>query len=179
MKKNAAKESWYIFSIVMLSVLLILSLYLFLQNPFITNAPVTSGLTSLGTPINLQLESVGTGARSLFFHGSVLPDSKVLQDVKITLKANQPATVARGKVVLFDEFGAIVPITVFTASNWTQNQDGYFYCQEQLSANLVLDFLTAVQIPSAEYGLNPSNIYAMMIIVETLPASSNFQELWG
>ena len=176
-KKNV-RESWFIFAIVMLSIALALSIYLFLQNPFITNKPAYSGLIPLGTPLNIKVDAVGATTQSVFFKGSVLPNSVVRQDVKITLNAAQENAVARAKVFMFDEFAKRIAISITTASNWVAGDDGYYYCQEVLSANLVLDFAKDLQIPSAEEKLNSANSYLIHFTIETLPQSANFEEIW-
>ena len=176
--KKDVRESWYIFTIVMLSILLGLSLYLFLQNPFVTNKPRQSGLIQLGTPINIKVDAVGASAKTVFFEGSILPNSVVQQDVKITLNPAQENAALRAKVFMFDEFVKLIPLEITTTSNWEKGGDGYYYCQEVLSANLVLDFAKELQIPSSEKGLNSANTYSIIYIIETLPVGSNFEEIW-
>lgn len=177
-KKTNTKESWFIFAITMLAIALFLSIYLFLQNPFVTNKPASSGLVPVGTPINIQLNSTGSSAQSVFFYGSVLPSSLVAQEVKITLKPKEENAVARAKVVMFDEFAKAIPLEIITASNWNKGDDGYYYCQEVLSANLILDFAKEIKMPSAEKGLSSANVYAIIFSIETLPQSANFEEIW-
>ncbi|MBR2053020.1 MAG: hypothetical protein IJ959_02570 [Clostridia bacterium] len=177
-KKIGVRESWYIFSIVMLSVLLMLSLYLFLQNPFVTNQPDRPGLPPVGTPLNISVDAAGSNAQSVFFHGSVLPQTFVPQEVKIILKPNQENAVARAKAVMFNEFGKQIPLALTTSSNWAAGNDGYYYCQEVLSANLMVDFVKELQMPAEKEGLNSANVYSIIFSIETLPQNANFEEIW-
>ena len=176
-KKNV-RESWFIFAIVMLSIALALSIYLFLQNPFITNKPAHSGLIPLGTPLNIKVDAVGATTQSVFFKGSVLPNSVVRQDVKITLNAAQENAVARAKVFMFNEKNQLLPINAQTANIWDYSEDGYYYCQEVFTPNLVLDFLQAVEIPDTNFGLNAENVYALLVSVEALPLTADFKSIW-
>lgn len=176
--KKSVRESWFVFTIIMLSILLALSLYLFLQNPFVTNRPAHSGIIPLGTPLNIKINAVGATTQSVYFKGSVLPNSVVGQEVKITLNAAQENAVARAKAFMFDEFAKYIPIEITTASNWVAGDDGYYYCQEVLSANLVLDFAKDVQIPPADEKLSSANSYLIHFIIETLPQTANFEEIW-
>ena len=177
-QKKSVKESWYVFTIIMLVVAIGLLVYLFLQNPFITNAPSSSGLTPVGTPIMIEVNENSSASRPLFFHGSVLPNFEVRQDVNVLLSASSAPAVVRGKVFMYDEFGKIIPITAKTASSWVQKADGYYYSSDVLVPNLTLDFLEGFITPSSDYNLNSSNLYALVISFETLPENSNFEEIW-
>lgn len=176
--KIKLKESWYIFSIVMLSALLLLSLWLFLQNPFITNKPVSSGLAPAGTPINISVEDNGSETQVLYFEASVLPNSKIKQDVNITLKATENPCVVRAKVYMLNEQNQVLPVNITIASQWQKNDDGYYYCQERLSPNLVIDFMQGFDVPDAKTGLNAENIYPILFSVETLPLTSDYLKIW-
>lgn len=177
--KTKVKESWYMFTIVVLSALLVLSLWLFLQNPFITNKPASSGLIPLGTQINLNVESNGSSTQALFFNGSLLPNFSVKQDVNITLKSTEKPCVVRAKVFMYNEQNQLLPINATAAGIWQKNADGYYYCQETLTPNLVLDFLQEVEIPGEEYSLSAENVYALLVSVETLPLSSDYLTIWN
>ena len=176
--KVSVKESWYIFAVVALSALLLLSLWLFLQNPFITNKPTTSGLIPLGTPTNISVEDNGSSTQALFFYGSLLPNFLVPQDVNITLKSAESPCAVRAKVFMFNEQNQVLPVNAQVATNWQQSPDGYFYCAENLTPNLVLDFLQAVEIPGKEASLNAENVYALLVSVETLPLTTDFNAVW-
>lgn len=176
--KAKIKESWYIFSIVMLSALLFLSLWLFLQNPFITNKPVSSGLVPVGTPINISVEDNGAQTQVVYMSGSLLPNFSVNQDVNITLKATESPCAVRAKVYMLNEQNQIVPINLIVASQWQKMSDGYYYSQENLSPNLVIDFMQAFEVPSTEYNLNAENIYPILFSVETLPITFDYQSIW-
>lgn len=175
--KAKLKESWYIFSIVMLSVLLLLSLWLFLQNPFITNKPTSAGLAPVGTPINISVEDNGSETQVLYFNGSLLPNFKVNQDVNITLKATENLCAVRAKVFVLNENQAL-PLNLTVASQWQKMSDGYYYCQETLSPNLVIDFMQAFEVPDADYSLNAENVYPILFSVETLPVAFDYQSIW-
>lgn len=178
-KKVSVKESWYIFAIIMLLALLFLSLWLFLQNPFITNKPASSGLIPLGTPVNISVEDNGSSTQALFFYGSLLPNFFTPQDVNITLKATQSDCAVRAKVFMFNEYNQVLPIDAVVASNWLQNPDGYFYCQETLSPSLMLDFLQQVKVPAESANLNAENVYSLLVSVETLPLSCDYKTIWN
>lgn len=180
-KKNnqkLQKEGWYLFSIVSLAIMLIASLFLFLQNPFTTNLPTSSGLKPLGEMVNIVVSDNGSNSQSLYFYGSLLPEFDITQDTSITLKANQEECRVRAKVFMFDEDGMLMPLVATSASDWIYNADGYFYLDQNLTPSLTVKFLKTIQTPPHTAGLNSSNIYSVIISIETLPITSNYNTIW-
>ncbi|MBR5226992.1 MAG: hypothetical protein IKV69_02825 [Clostridia bacterium] len=162
----------------MLSALLLLSLFLFLQNPFITNKPASSGLVSVGTPINISVAGNGSESQVLYLEGALLPNFSVVQDINITLKPTESPCAVRARVYALNEQNQVLPLNLTVASQWQIGGDGYCYCQETLSPNLVIDFLQGFEVPDAQYGLNAESVYPIVVSIETLPLSCDYQKIW-
>lgn len=177
-QKISVKESWYIFSIIMLSIIILLLVYLFLQNPFVTNVSKASFLMPIGTAVNVQITENASQNCVFEMNGAVLPDFSLKQDVNIMLSSTSENAVVRAKVFLIDQFGKIFPLTAKTASNWVFNSDGYYYCQDYLTPSLSLDFLESIATPKTTENIPEQRSYVVVVSFETLPVTSDYQNIW-
>ena len=175
--KIPAKESWYIFTICTMSLVLIVLGVLFFQNPFLTNNPEVSGLSYLGQDAIITVEDNGSGSQSFYFYGSVLPNMKIDQNVSVTLKPTATDCAVRAKVYYIFENQAL-PLNIITTSDWQKNNDGYYYLNQNLVPNLTTKFLQGIITPSAEVGLNSANIYSYIVSFETLPTTTEYEKIW-
>lgn len=176
--KVSVKESWYIFSIIMLSIIILLLVYLFLQNPFVTSLSNNTFLTPIGTPINAQITDSASKSFVFELNGAVLPDFNLKQDVNIMLSPESENAAVRAKVFLVDQFAKSIPLEAKTASNWFLKPDGYHYCQDPLSPSLSLDFLESITTPKTTENIALQKSYAVVVTFETLPLSSDYKNIW-
>lgn len=171
-KKITTKESWYIFFIVMLGIAVVGLLGFIIKNPFTSNIPSSVGLTPLGKPQNILVDSSSSNSVDMFFYGSILPGESVKQDINITLKGTASDSAVRGKIFMYDGTGKQIFLNAEVANMWTKSDDGYFYCSEILTPNLTLDFVESVEIPSKNAEILSANIYTIICTVETFSPSS-------
>lgn len=177
-RKISTKESWYIFSIVLISVAFLIVLSFYLHNPFSQTTPISLNQTMLGESINVVVEDSGAFSETIAFHGSLLPNFSISQDAFLTLKANQQNCKARVKVFMFDDQNSIINLSVGLTSEWEANADGYYYYTGEITPELVVKFLRTVDIPGIEQNLSSSKIYSFIVTVETLPTTADYLTLW-
>lgn len=179
-KKNIAKqkESWYIFSICILSILLVGSLYLFFDNPYLNNIPASTGIKPLGEIVNLSVEDNGSASETVYFYGSVLPNFVVQQEVNVILKSNQQNAKARAKIFLFNDENKVINIEAESTQDWVRGEDNYYYYQSTLTPNSISKVFKGIKIPDIDCNLSSSNIYNIIITVETLPENTDYESIW-
>lgn len=176
-KKITQKESWYIFSIVVLSLVLIVLMVVFWQNPFLTNQPTKEGLMPIGENVNVLVEENGSNSIVQYFYGASLPSSKINEEIFVTLKSAQEDCSVRAKVFTYVN-NKLVEINVLATNDWKKLQDGYYYLNQNLTQNLRIKFATEIVLPDESVGINSSNSYPLIITFETLPISCNYENIW-
>lgn len=172
------KEGWYIFFVVLLSVLFLASIGLFLKNPLVPNAPEHTGLKPLGTDMQLTITDNGSISQTLYFYGSFLPNFGVNQLASVSLKPTERDAKLRAKAFLYDEYNNLVSIPLETTTEWAKKNDGYYYYNDTLTPNLTVQFIKKISTPTEDAKLSSNNIYLIIITFETLPADSNFESIW-
>jgi len=178
--KLSKKESWYIFFIILLSLLLILSVYIFLSNGLYRSTLVMPGQKTLGDAIKLELEDTGSFSKVLTFQGSTLQNFPINQEGYLKVKDNQSNCVARVKMYIFNslqEEPVLIKGTLTT--DWTPADDGHYYYKYILTENLAFKFLHSITMPGDEFDLHSTDFYNIIITIETLPFESDFETIWG
>ena len=172
------KEGWYKFFVVFLSLLLVATIALFLRNPLLPTMPKSTGLTPLGTDLQLTISDNGSASQTLCFYGSYLPNQGVNQLIGVSLKANTQNAKLRAKAFMYDENNNLIKINLETTTEWTFGEDEYYYYDGVLTPNLNVQFTKKIQTPFADAKLSSNNIYLIIVTFETLPENSNYQEIW-
>ncbi|MDD3397378.1 MAG: hypothetical protein PHR96_02420 [Clostridia bacterium] len=181
-KKNklGKKESWYIFFIVLLSLLLITSLSLLWSNSLYKSTVAMLGQKTLGDTIKLELEDKGSFSQALTFQGSILQNFPIHQEGYLKVKEDQPDCVARVKIFIYNSIQEEpVLLTGTLTTDWTSADDGYYYYKYVLTENLAFKFLHSITSPGDEFDLHSTEIYNIVVTIETLPYSSDFELIWG
>lgn len=176
-KKLSKRDCWFIFVIVMLSILLALSVFLFYSNAYYKSNFERIGPKMLGDTIKLYVEDQGSFSQALTFQGSTLPDFDIKQEGYLYVKDNQDDFVARVKIFMYnhDEYEQPVLLNGVLTTDWVLGEDNYYYYKYVLSQSVSFKFLHSIKMPSDELNLNYSKIYNIIVTIETLPYTSNFE----
>lgn len=178
--KLGKREAWYIFFIVLLSLLLLLSMFLLYSNSLYKSTIAMQGQQTLGDTIKLELEDKGSFSQVLAFQGSTLPSFPIRQEGFLKVKENQSNCVARAKMFIYNtnhEEPALLSGTFTT--DWIKADDGYYYYKYVLTENVAFKFLHSITMPGDEFDLNSTQLYSIIVTIETLPIDSNFEQIWG
>lgn len=178
--KLGKREAWYIFFIVLLSLLLLLSMFLLYSNSLYKSTIAMQGQQTLGDTIKLELEDKGSFSQVLAFQGSTLPSFPIRQEGFLKVKENQSNCVARAKMFIYNtnhEEPALLSGTFTT--DWIKADDGYYYYKYVLTENVAFKFLHSIIMPGDEFDLNSTQLYSIIVTIETLPIDSNFEQIWG
>lgn len=159
--------------------LALIAIYVFLQNPFLTNHVQPPASLMLGTPTNIYLQSGGSSSKALMFYGSVVQGGKIQQSVNVVMGAASDTAMVRAKVFMFADDGEVVPVEVVCDGDWQQKLDGYYYCNRALSQNLVQNFARWITVPPAGVGLGSSSLYTIVFAFEALPDWCDYNAIWG
>ncbi|MDD2445523.1 MAG: hypothetical protein PHX09_01785 [Clostridia bacterium] len=179
-KKKSKKESWFIFVIIMLSGLLAFSVFLVYSNVFYKSNFEKIGQKMLGETIKLYVEDRGSFSQALSFQGSTLPNFDIRQEGYLYVKDNQENCVARVKMFVYNSLNEEPSLLngVLT-TDWVLGEDNYYYYKYVLTESVSFKFLHSIKMPSDEFNLHSSEFYSIVVSVETLPYTSDFEGIWN
>lgn len=171
------KKSYpYIFTIVILTVLLGISLYLGFSGYLFSVAMnnISSDL-SLGETVEVEISPNETSVLSFTLDGSYLPNEKIPQVVQIRASDVDKEMRVRVKAEIFARDN-LTPIDFVANQNFLKATDGYFYLNGNLADGNKVTFCDYIVIP-AEAKLNSKEKYILTIVVENIDAS--LENIWG
>lgn len=174
--KISTKESWYIFFIVLLILTIAFLSFIYFNNPYIPHSSKNSISAEIGTDITIDITDCGGFSKTLTLNGMLMPEFDIEQNVFLRLNASSQNCKARAKVFMFDNNGKYVSLNSTFTSDWLSNEDGYYYYNGIISPSLVLKFVKSIQTPNIT--LYSGNQYLVYITLETLPQSSNPDNIW-
>ena len=175
------KDGWFIFAIVILSALLLVSGYLLYTNAIYKTRIESIGQITIGTPVKIQIDGVGSFSQAVSFYGASLPDMPVEQQGFLSVQDNVMDLVLRAKVFIHetDESPAEEMFATFTTDFVKNETDGFYYYKNVLKSNVVLKFMQEIRLPDAQMDLISTQLYDFIITLETLPANSDYLSIWN
>lgn len=178
--KLTTQTKWFIFVIIILSVLLLIA-SIFLFTDFFKQRVTIPGNIPLGTQVTVNLNSQGAYATSITYDGSNIPGSKIKQLVKIALPLNSQDAVVRARVFTCDEGGNVTEVEVTVADEVWLKQGNYYYYNDILTAGVTTNFSQSITLPTDEDFFNAEKYYEIIIVFETLLYNSgtyDVGEVW-
>ena len=160
MKKLSKKEKNYIFSIVILAILLVLSVIFNIVGGFGIEYSVNC-VSEVGDDYTLKLDGIGAKSKSFALMGSSLPSDKVKQKFVIVLPdMDTQNTVLRAKANLLDS-----DVELLGFDLWQKNeQDGYYYFFGEIYSNQSIGLCSEILWGDVE--LKNSMVYAIEFVIE-------------
>lgn len=178
--KLTTQTKWFIFVIIILSVLLLIA-SIFLFTDFFKQRVTIPGNIPLGTQITVNLNSQGAYATSITYDDSNIPGAKIKQLVKIALPLNSQDAVVRARVFTCDEGGNVTEVEVTVADEVWLKQGNYYYYNDILTAGVTTNFSQSITLPTDEDFFNAEKYYEIIIVFETLLYNSgtyDVGEVW-
>lgn len=177
-KKLSAKERWFVFTIVVLSVLLLISFYLIYTKTLYRSHIENIGQITVGQPAKIYVDGAGSFSQAFSFYGSMLPEISINQDVSVVANRGSGNLVMRLKVFASGkEQGKIIHLGAGIVSDFVQ-QGEYFYYNNILTENVALKVMQSVVFPN-EIDLISSQLYDFVVTIETLPVDCDFLNIWN
>ena len=178
--KLTTQTKWFIFVIIILSVLLLIA-SIFLFTDFFKQRVTIPGNIPLGTQITVNLNSQGAYATSITYDDSNIPGAKIKQLVKIALPLNSQDAVVRARVFTCDEGGNVTEVEVTVADEVWLKQGNYYYYNDILTAGVTTNFSQSITLPTDEDFFNAEKYYEIIIVFVTLLYNSgtyDVGEVW-
>ncbi len=178
--KLTTQTKWFIFVIIILSVLLLIA-SIFLFTDFFKQRVTIPGNIPLGTQVTVNLNSQGAYATSITYDGSNIPGAKIKQLVKIALPLNSQDAVVRARVFTCDEGGNVTEVEVTVADEVWLKQGNYYYYNDILTAGVTTNFSQSITLPTDKDFFNAEKYYEIIIVFETLLYNSgtyDVGEVW-
>ena len=178
--KLTTQTKWFIFVIIILSVLLLIA-SIFLFTDIFKQRVTIPGNIPLGTQVTVNLNSQGAYATSITYDGSNIPGAKIKQLVKIALPLNSQDAVVRARVFTCDEGGNVTEVEVTVADEVWLKQGNYYYYNDILTAGVTTNFSQSITLPTDKDFFNAEKYYEIIIVFETLLYNSgtyDVGEVW-
>ena len=160
MKKLSKKDKNYIFSIVILAILLVLSVIYNVVGGFGIEYSVNCA-SEVGDDYTLKLDGIGAKGKSFALKGSSLPNDKIKQKFVIVLpELGAQNTVLRAKASLLD-----TDVMLLGFDTWQKDEnDGYYYFLGEMYSNQSIGLCSEILWGDVE--LKNSMVYAVEFVVE-------------
>lgn len=177
MKLSKSNFGW-LFACIGLVLLLALSIYLGVSGFFYrTGGSYTSDLV-LGQNIEAGLHKNEATSLSLNFSGGFLPDERLNQVISVKNAEESANLYLRAKVFIYTSQNQVEELDVVQNSNWTKNDDGYFYYNSLVNPLEQINFCSHV-IVSNNLQVVSWKKYILTVVFETLDQSADILSLWG
>ena len=173
------KKSSYpwLFSIIILSVLLVISLILGFTGYFFSLSMMkTSSDLSLGDTVCLNVEPNEASVVSFTFDGNYLPGEVLPQVIQIKANNIDKNLKVRVKSEAYTENG-VIQFDFVTTDEFTKGNDGYFYFNSDLAGGNKITFCNSIVMPEKASFVSKEK-YILSVIVENLDSSLPVEEIW-
>ncbi len=178
MKISKSNFGW-LFACIGLVLLLALSVYLGMSGFFFrTENSYTTDLV-LGQTVEAGLNKNQATSISLNFSGGYLPNERLAQVVSVKNNEDGQSLYLRAKAFVYTSQNQVTEIDVVENSNWTKNDDGYFYYNSLVSPLEKVNFCSYIILDSQEFKPVSWKKYILTIVFETLDSSADILSLWG
>ena len=166
----------YIFSIIILVILLALSLHLGFSGYFFSVAMYDSASDlTLGETVEVEITPNEASVLSFTLDGSYLPGEKLPQVVQIRASDEDKNMRVRVKAEIFAKEN-LTPIDFVANENFVKATDGYFYLVDDLASGNKVTFCSYIVLPK-DSELQSKEKYILSIVVENVDAS--LENIWG
>lgn len=173
---NKSNIGW-LFAVIALSILLIVSIVLGVNGYFFSMSFMSSKTDiALGETATIELAPEQTSVLSFTFDGSYLPKEKLPQRLQISAINSSVDLLIRVKAQIFGN-GTDEKPEFITDEKFLFDGD-YYYLQEPLGAGGKVMFCEYIQIPE-DSRLSSKGKYIMTIVVESKENSLENQQKWG
>ncbi len=178
MKKDKSFFSW-LFAVIILSVLLILSIYLGVSGWYFSNDKKQVTDFQLGNNIEIDTYKNSANSVSLNLSGSFISGERLSQIVAIKNFEQEGDVYVRAKSFVYSSSNEFQPISLVTTENWVFNEnDGYYYFKNPLAAQNKISLCSSVYLDE-QYTLSSSRTYLITFLVETLSVDHTIDAFWG
>lgn len=175
MKKSSI--GW-LFAVIILSVLLVLSLILGFSGFFFSVSYLNSNSElTVGDNFSIAVKPNEASVASFTFGGAYLPGERIPQVVQINAQNLNSDVKVRVKAKIFGvdddtEFDFV------TSEHFDRAEDGYFYYDDVLLGGNKITFCTDIIVPS-DSNLVGKEKYILTFVVETLETQFDVDEIWN
>lgn len=175
MKINKSNFGW-LFACIGLAILLALSVYLGVSGFFFKNNNSFSSDLVLGQSIEGSLKKNQATSISVNFSGSFVPNEKLAQIVSVKNTDENSNLYVRAKVYAFTSLNNMEEVDIIENSNWTKNDDGYFYYNDLISPQQKINFSSFVIMGQNYVSWKK---YILTFVFETLDDKNDVLSIWG
>ena len=163
---------YLVFSNILLSILLILSIYLGFNGNFYKRTTVNSNLDIMaGDSSIIEVDANKAFAKTFVVDGSYLGGQTIPQNIDILSRSQNIFVRAKLQCENPENF------YLLTSEKFTFEDDGYFYFNDILSAGEKTTLTNGIKIlPEAK--LQSGKKYVLTIVVETLEENAGINLLW-
>ena len=168
----------WLFAVIILSILLVLSLVLGFSGFFFSVSYLNSNSElTVGENFSISVKPNEANVASFTFDGAYLPGERIPQVVQINAQDLNADVRVRVKAKIFGtdddtEFDFV------TTEHFDKAEDGYFYYDDVLLGGNKITFCTDIVVPN-ESDLVSKEKYILTFVVETLETQFDVEKIWN
>lgn len=174
------KKSTYpwLFSVIILVVLLLVALYLGYSGYFFSISMINTPTDiQVGNTVQINLTPNETSVASFTLDGAYLPGEKISQIIQLKADNLDKDLKIRVKAEIFSK-DTVTSIDFVTTDYFTKGTDNYFYYTDTLAGGNKTTFCSYLVIPE-DSELISKEKYVLSVIVENLDASFDVDTIWN
>ena len=177
--KDMKKSTYpWLFSVIILVVLLLVALYLGYSGYFFSismmNAPTD---IQVGDTVQINLSPNETSVVSFTLDGAYLPGERIPQIIQLKADNLEKDLKVRVKAEIFSK-NMVTDLDFVTTDFFTKGADNYFYYTDTLAGGNKTTFCSYLVIPEDSELLSKEK-YVLSVVVENLDASLNVEQIWN
>lgn len=178
MKLDKSNFAW-IFTCIVLSILLGLSLYLGISGWFFKNENAYTTDLEIGKTIQIDIGKNQANAVSLNLDGSYLEGERLAQIISVKSMEDEQDLYLRAKIFVYTSDNQTKKMDIVETVNWTfDNEDNYFYFNDILNPNNKIS-LCSYLIVGEGSKLISSKKYIVTVVIESLDKTQDVEKIWG
>lgn len=178
MKIDKSNFGW-LFACIGLVILLALSVYLGTSGFFFSTKNTYTTDLVLGQNIECGLQKNQASSVSLNFEGGFLADERLPQIISVKNMEQSSSLYVRAKVFVYSAQNQVFDLDIVENSNWTKNEDGYFYYNNVVIPNEKINFCSSVILSNQNFQPVSWKKYILTCVFETLESTLDVNTIWG
>lgn len=178
MKKDKYFYTW-LFVVIILSLLLLLSIYLGVSGWYFKNDNSRVTDFQVGSLVEIEAHKNSASSVSLNFDGSYIGGEKLEQFVNIKNFDSDGEIYVRAKAYFLSSDNEKSDVNLTTSSSWKYNEeDGYFYFLDKISYQSKVALCSSIVLDE-EKPLASRKNYIITFLVESISSQESPSSFWG
>lgn len=177
MKKDKTFYGW-IFAVIVLSMLLLFTIYLSYSGFFYRMQNCSTPDMKLGQTVELAVTKNAANSISFSFSGSFLPGETLPETLSVKNLEDETDLYLRARAFVYTADNQTIDIEFNGGANWVKYDDGYYYLTMPLTKQNKTGLCSGLVL-SDDHSFGSNKNYILTILCETLSTSVDTVDFWA